>query len=151
MMHLKIGDKAPNFSYVAENGSEISLENFKGKKVILYFYPKDNTPGCTAEACNLRDNYDDLKSKGYEIVGVSPDSEKSHNRFAEKHALPFGLIPDTDKKLMNDYGVWGEKKMYGRTYDGVHRTTFIINEAGNIEEIFKKVKTKDHTNQILAD
>ena len=151
MMHLKIGDKAPNFSYVAENGSEISLENFKGKKVILYFYPKDNTPGCTAEACNLRDNYDDLKSKDYEIVGVSPDSEKSHNRFAEKHALPFGLIPDTDKKIMNDYGVWGEKKMYGRTYDGVHRTTFIINEEGTIEEIFKKVKTKDHANQILAD
>ena len=150
-MHLKVGDKAPNFSYAAKNGSEISLENFKGKKVILYFYPKDNTPGCTAEACNLRDNYEDLKSKGYEIVGVSPDSEKSHNRFSEKHALPFGLIPDIDKKLMNDYGVWGEKKMYGRTYDGVHRTTFIINEEGNIEEIFKKVKTKDHTNQILAD
>ena len=141
MTHLKEGDKAPGF------------ENFvkKGKKTILYFYPKDNTPGCTAEACNLRDNYEGLKSKNYEIIGVSPDSEKRHENFKEKYNLPFELIADTEKKILNDFGVWGEKKMYGRSYDGVFRTTFIINDEGVIEKIFKKVKTKDHTNQILEE
>jgi peroxiredoxin Q/BCP len=151
MTHLKIGDSAPNFDYTTSENKQISLENLKGKKIILYFYPKDNTPGCTDEACNLRDNYELLKQKGYEVIGVSPDSEKSHSNFAQKFQLPFGLIPDTEKKVLNDYGVWGEKKMYGKTYMGVNRTTFVIDENGKIEKIFEKVKTKDHTNQILTD
>lgn len=144
MTHLKEGDKVPNFEQITD------ISKIKGKKLILFFYPKDNTPGCTAEACNLRDNYDDLKSKDFEIIGVSPDSEKSHEKFTTKHELPFELIADTDKNILNNFGVWGEKKMYGRTYNGVFRTTFIINDEGVIEKIFKKVKTKDHTNQILA-
>ncbi len=149
MTHLKIGDNAPNFDYTTSNGQQFSLENFKGKKVILYFYPKDNTPGCTDEACNLRDNYNLLKQKGYEVIGVSPDSEKSHANFSQKFQLPFDLVPDTDKKLLESYGVWGEKKMYGKTYMGVNRTTFVIDETGKIDKIFEKVKVKDHTNQIL--
>lgn len=149
MTHLKIGDKAPAFSAKDQNGNIIDLENFKGKKLVLYFYPKDNTPGCTAEACNLRDNYEMLRKKGYEILGVSPDSEKSHQKFIENKELPFDLISDSDHKVMQDYGVWGEKKMYGRTYMGVNRTTFVISEDGNIEDIIEKVDTKNHAKQIF--
>ncbi|RLD68782.1 MAG: thioredoxin-dependent thiol peroxidase [Bacteroidetes bacterium] len=148
MINLKEGDKAPDF---LKNFSGINKNDLKGKKVILYFYPKDSTPGCTAESCNLRDNYNDLKAKGFEVIGVSPDPEKSHIRFKEKNDLPFELIPDTEKEVLNDYGVWGEKKMYGRTYMGVNRMTFIINEEGIIEKIIKKVKTKDHTSQIYTE
>ena len=151
MTQLSEGDKAPGFNTTDQNGNKVKLEDFKGKKVVLYFYPKDNTPGCTAEACNLRDNYDDLKKQGFEILGISPDSEASHKKFGTKHDLPFALLSDPDKKIMNAYGVWGEKKMYGRTYEGVHRTTFIIDEEGKIEKVFKKVKTKDHSNQIFNE
>jgi len=149
MTHLKPGDKAPYFKGIDQNGNEISLDDFKGKKLILYFYPKDNTPGCTAEACDLRDHYQFWLEKGYAVVGVSPDSVKSHQRFAEKYNLPFPLIADPDKEILKAYGVWGLKKNYGREYEGVFRTTFIINEEGIIEEVFKKVKTKEHTKQIL--
>ncbi len=148
MIELKEGDKAPDF---LKNYAGIAKKDLKGKKVILYFYPKNNTPGCTVEACNLRDNYDDLKAKGFEVIGVSPDTEKKHDNFKEKNKLPFELIPDTEKEILNDYGVWGEKKMYGRTYMGVFRTTFIINEKGIIEKIIKKVKTKEHTSQIYKE
>lgn len=148
MKELKEGDKAPDFFKYVDG---LNKDDFKGKKIILYFYPKDMTPGCTAEACNLRDNYEDLKAKGFEVIGVSPDDEKRHERFKEKNNLPFILIPDTEKKILNDYGVWGEKKMYGKTYMGVLRTTFIIDENGVIEKIIRKVKTKDHTNQIYKE
>ena len=148
MIDLKEGDKAPDF---LKDYSGITESDIKGKKVILYFYPKDSTPGCTVEACNLRDNYEDLKAKGFEVIGVSPDSEKRHENFKEKNELPFKLIPDTEKEILEEYGVWGEKKMYGKTYMGVFRTTFIINEEGIIEKIIKKVKTKDHTNQIYTE
>jgi len=148
MKELKEGDKAPDF---LKYYTELDKEDLKGKKIILYFYPKDMTPGCTAEACNLRDNYEDLKAKGFEVIGVSPDDEKRHERFKEKYELPFTLIPDPDKKILNEFGVWGEKKMYGKTYMGVQRTTFIINENGVIEKIIRKVKTKDHTNQIYKE
>lgn len=149
MTNLKPGDKAPDFKGIDQHENEISLADFKGKKVILYFYPKDNTPGCTAEACDLRDNYNLWLEKGYQVIGVSPDPVKSHKRFVEKYDLPFPLISDTDKVILNAYGVWGLKKNYGREYEGVFRTTFIIDEAGNIEHVFKKVKTKTHTAQIL--
>jgi peroxiredoxin Q/BCP len=148
-MELNIGDKAPDFTAKDQDGNDISLANFKGKKVVLYFYPKDNTPGCTAQACNLRDNYQDLLDKGYAVIGVSQDSEKSHKKFIEKQSLPFPLIADTDHTVHNLYGTWGEKKMYGRTYMGTFRTTFVIDEEGKIEDIIKKVKTKEHTAQIL--
>lgn len=148
MTHLKEGDKAPD--YLIEQAG-LKQSDIEGKKVILYFYPKDNTPGCTAESCNLRDNYDLLKSKGFEVIGVSPDSEKSHQNFKTKHELPFALIPDTEKEVLNAFGVWGEKKMYGKTYMGVHRMTFIISEDGTIKKIFKKVKTKEHASQILKE
>lgn len=151
MTHLSEGDKAPDFTTSDQNGNEVKLEDFKGKKVVLYFYPRDNTPGCTTEACNLRDNYDALKKQGFEILGISPDSEASHKKFGAKHDLPFALLSDPDKQIMNAYGVWGEKKMYGKTYEGVHRTTFIIDEEGAIEKVFKKVKTKDHSNQIFNE
>ncbi len=146
MTHLKEGDKAPEF-LLEKFGLEKS--KYEGKRIILYFYPKDNTPGCTAEACNLRDNYEDLKSKGFEVIGVSPDSDASHDKFKGKHNLEFELIPDTDKEILSAYGVWGEKKMFGRSYMGVFRTTFVINEKGIIEKIIKKVKTKEHSAQIL--
>jgi thioredoxin-dependent peroxiredoxin len=149
MMHLKEGDIAPSFSGKDQNGNTIDLKDFEGRKVVLFFYPKDNTPGCTAEACNLRDNYDGLKEQGYEIIGVSADSEKSHGKFASKFDLPFPLVADTDKKIINDYGVWGPKKFMGREYEGIHRTTFVIDAKGIIERIINKVKTKDHTAQIL--
>jgi peroxiredoxin Q/BCP len=145
-MGLKIGDKAPEYLYKL---ADSSATDSKGKKTILYFYPKDNTSGCTAEACNLRDNYELLKSKGFEIIGVSPDSEKSHKNFKEKHSLPFKLIADTEKEILQAYGVWGEKKMYGKTYMGVLRKTFIVSEKGIIEAIIDKVDTKEHTAQIL--
>ncbi len=146
---LEENQKAPDFKGITQNGKIIGLNDFKGKKVIVYFYPKDNTSGCTAEAINLKENIETLKKNGYEIIGVSPDSVESHKKFAGKNNLPFPLIADTGKKILNDYGVWGEKKMCGKTYTGVYRTTFIIDESGKIERIIKKVKTKDHTNQIL--
>ena len=151
MANLKVGVQAPQFQGIDQNGKPISLKDYKGKKVILYFYPKDNTPGCTAEACNLRDNYSDLLDKGLDVIGVSPDSEKSHQKFIEKYELPFRLISDPDKEILNLYEAWGEKKMYGKTYMGILRKTFIINEKGYIEAIIEKVKTKDHTNQIFTE
>jgi peroxiredoxin Q/BCP len=149
MIQLKEGLKAPSFAGIDQNGRDVKLSDFSGKKVILYFYPKDNTTGCTAEACNLRDNYDSLLKKGFAVIGVSPDSEKSHKGFAGKYSLPFPLIADTSKKIMNDYGVWGEKKLYGKSYMGVLRTTFVIDEKGFIEKIITKVETADHTEQIF--
>lgn len=148
---MNVGDKAPDILGINEKGEEIRLSNYKGKKLVLYFYPKDSTSGCTAQACNLRDNYDALRQAGYEVVGVSVDSEKSHQKFIEKNSLPFPLIADTDKKLVEQFGVWGEKSMYGRKYMGTFRTTFIINEEGIVERIIgpKEVKTKDHAAQIL--
>jgi thioredoxin-dependent peroxiredoxin len=150
-MKLKIGDKAPDFKSKDQEGKEIKLSDYKGKKLLLYFYPKDNTPGCTAEACDLRDNFEEFTKQGIEIIGVSPDSEKSHQNFIQKHNLPFRLIADTDKKILEDYGVWAEKKMYGRTYMGVLRTSFLIDENGMIQEIFDKVKTKEHSSQIFKE
>lgn len=148
---MNIGDKAPTILGINENGEQIKLSDFAGKKLILYFYPKDNTSGCTAEACSLRDNYSILRDKGYEVVGVSIDNEISHRKFIDKYQLPFSLIADTDKNLVNEMGVWGEKSMYGRKYMGTYRTTFIINENGIIEKIFypKEIKTKTHAEQIL--
>ena len=151
MTHLKVGDKAPEFKGINQDEKMMSLSDFKGKKLILYFYPKDNTPGCTAESCNLNENYDRLTELGFEVLGVSPDGIPSHNKFIAKHNLSFNLIADTEKEILEAYGAWGEKKMYGRTYMGVIRTTFIISEEGVIEKIFAKVKTKDHTNQILEE
>lgn len=150
-MTLKVGDKAPDFQYTGKDGKIYNLKSFEGKKLILYFYPKDNTPGCTAESCNLRDNYSLLRENGFEIVGVSADSEKSHEKFRDKYSLPFDLISDTDKTVLEAYGVWGEKKMMGRTYMGIHRITFVIDEKGNIEKVYQKVQTKEHSEQILAD
>ncbi|MBT4468737.1 MAG: thioredoxin-dependent thiol peroxidase [Lentimicrobiaceae bacterium] len=148
-MQLNIGDKAPDFKGVDQNGKSISLSDFKGKNLIMYFYPKDNTPGCTAEACDLRDNYEMWIERGYAVVGVSPDSEQSHQKFIDKYDLPFPLIADTDKTIIKDFGAWGLKKLYGREYEGLLRTTFVIDATGIITNIFTKVKTKDHTNQIL--
>ena len=148
-MKLKIGDKAPEFKGIDENENSISLSDFKGKNIILYFYPKDNTPGCINEACNLRDNYDMWIKKGYVVIGISPDSAQSHQKFIEKHNLPFNLIADTEKVIIKEYGAWGPKKLYGREYEGLLRSTFVIDEKGIIVNIFEKVKTKDHTNQIL--
>ncbi|HEV7380659.1 MAG TPA: thioredoxin-dependent thiol peroxidase [Dyadobacter sp.] len=149
-MTLQVGDAAPEFAAKDQNGGEINLSDFKGKKVVLYFYPKDNTPGCTAQACNLRDNYEILLSKGYIVLGVSVDDEKSHQKFIKKFDLPFPLLADTDHAIVESYGVWVEKSMYGRTYMGIARTTFVINENGVIEEIIGKVDTKNHTDQILG-
>lgn len=149
MIQLKAGDKAPYFEGTNQDGQNISLNDYKGKKLILYFYPKDNTSGCTAEACNLNDNYADLTAKGYEVVGVSPDSIASHLKFIAKNNLSFNLIADTDKKIVEAYGVWAEKSMYGRKYMGVLRTTFIIDANGIIEKVITKVDTKNHAAQIL--
>lgn len=146
---LNIGEKAPLISGLDQNNNVFTLEQYSGSKVVLYFYPKDSTPGCTAEACNLRDNYQILMEQGYKVVGVSPDSVKSHEKFAAKFELPFPLIADTEKKIVTDYQVWGEKKFMGRTYMGVFRTTFIIDEHGIIEDIISSVDTKNHTNQII--
>ena len=149
MTTLKAGDKAPDFEAIIQDGSTIKLSDYKGKKIVLYFYPKDNTPGCTAESCNLKDNYSQLQADGYEVIGVSPDGEKSHQKFIDKYELPFSLIADTEKELHEAYGVWGEKSMYGKTYMGTLRTTFVIDENGVLEDVITKVKTKDHTAQIL--
>ena len=148
-MALKIGDKAPDFSVNDQDGKPVTLSSFKGSKIVLYFYPKDMTPGCTAEACNLRDNYKTLLKQGYVVFGVSTDSEKSHQKFIAKEKLPFSLLADTDKKIHELYGAWGEKSMYGRKYMGTFRKTFVIDEKGVIEDIIEKVDTKDHTSQIL--
>ena len=149
MIKLNIGDKAPDFNGLDQNGDSIRLEDFKGIKLILYFYPKDNTSGCNAEACNLRDNHEMWISKGYKVLGVSPDKQESHQKFIAKFDLPFLLISDTEKEIIKAYGAWGPKKLYGREYEGLLRSTFVISEDGKIEQIFMKVKTKDHTNQIL--
>ena len=149
MTKLKQGDKAPDFRGIIENGSEVSLSDYSGKKLVLYFYPKDNTPGCTAQACNLTENQSKLKDSGFEILGVSPDSAKKHQNFISKFSLGFSLIADENKEVINSYQVWGPKKFMGKEYDGIHRTTFVINEEGNIERVFSKVKTKEHANQIL--
>ena len=148
-MSLTIGDKAPLFKGINQDGKLISLADFKGKKVVVYFYPKDNTPGCTAQACNLKDNIGALKKAGFEVIGISSDTEKSHLKFKEKYELPFDLIADTEKIIHDAYGVWVEKSMYGRTYMGTARTTFIIDEQGTIANIIEKVKTKEHTSQII--
>lgn len=148
---LKEGDKAPNFSGKDQNGETVSLSDFKGKRVILFFYPKDMTPGCTAEACNLGENYSELQKKGFEVVGVSADSEARHQKFIDKYSLPFKLIADEDKEVIKAYGVWGLKKFMGKEYDGIHRTTFVIGTDGKLEKVFTKVKTKDHTAQILEE
>lgn len=149
MINLNVGDKAPDFQGVNQNDEIIGLSNFLGKRIVLYFYPKDNTPGCTAEACNLNDGYLTLTTMGFEVIGVSPDSIESHKKFAAKYNLSFHLIADTKKEIIEKYGVWGEKTLYGKTSMGLLRTTFIIGPDGTIEHIIKKVKTKEHTNQIL--
>lgn len=149
MSELKEGQQAPAISAKDQDGNTVTLEQFKGKTVVLYFYPKDSTPGCTAEACDFRDNYQGLTAKGIVVLGVSIDDEKSHQKFITKYSLPFTLLADTDQKIVQDYGVWGEKNMYGKTYMGTHRTTFIINEEGNIAHIIKKVDTKNSTAQVL--
>ena len=149
MITLKPGDKAPSFSGTDQFGNLVSLESFAGKKVVLYFYPKDNTPGCTAQACNLRDNHSQLIKDGYVVIGISPDPFQSHVKFTEKYKLPFPLLADPGKQIINAYGVWGPKKFLGKSYEGVLRTTFIINEHGLIEKILTQVDTKNHTDQIL--
>lgn len=149
MTKLTEGDVAPEIAGKDQDGELVTLEQYKGKKVILYFYPKDNTPGCTMESCNLRDNYQMLLDKGFEILGVSADTERKHQNFIKKYSLPFRLIADVDKKVIKDYGVWGEKKFMGRIFDGIKRTTFVIDEEGKIEKVFEKVKTRSHTEQIL--
>ena len=148
-MELTVGDMAPEFEGIDHEGNPIKLSDFKGKKVILYFYPKDNTPGCTAQSCNLRDNYSLLQEKGYVVLGISSDGVDSHQKFRDKFELPFPLIADTEKEIHELYGTWGEKSMYGRKYMGTFRFTFVIDEEGRIEDIIKKVKTKDHTAQIV--
>ncbi len=149
MTTLQEGTKAPDFKGVNEKGESISLSDYKGKKLILFFYPKDNTPGCTAAACNLRDNFSVLKKKGFELLGVSPDTAKKHQNFIDKFEFPFPLLADTEKETINAYKVWGPKSFMGKNYDGVYRTTFIIDEKGKISKIFTKVKTKTHAEQIL--
>jgi peroxiredoxin Q/BCP len=148
-MELNIGDQAPDFEAKDQNGNVVRLSDYRGKKVVLYFYPKDDTPGCTAQACNLRDHRDDLAGQGYEIIGVSVDDEKSHQKFIQKYTLPFTLLADTDKKVVEAYGVWQEKSMYGRKYMGTMRYTFVIDEEGIIRNIITKVDPKEHTAQIL--
>ena len=149
MTHLKVGEKAPYFSGINQNSKNISLSNYSNKKLILYFYPKDNTPGCTIESCNLNENYSKLIKEGFQIIGVSPDDEKSHLKFIAKYNFSFDLIADVEKTICRSYGVWGKKKFMGREYDGVHRTTFVINKDQIIQRIFTKVDTKNHSQQIL--
>ena len=149
MTTLKIGDKAPDFQAKDQGGNIISLKDYKGKKLVLFFYPKASTPGCTAEACNLSDNYERFQSQGYDILGVSADSEKRQSNFKNKYNFPYPLLADEDKEVINAFKVWGPKKFMGREYDGIHRTTFVIDENGVIEDVITKVKTKEHTGQIL--
>ena len=149
MTHLTEGKKAPAFKGKDQNGDQVSLADFKGKKVVLYFYPQDDTPTCTVQACNLRDNFSLLKKQGFIILGVSPDEEKKHKKFEAKYDLPFTLIADADHKIIDSYGVWGEKQLYGKMYMGLHRTTFLIDEKGIIRKIFLKPKSKQHTEEIL--
>ncbi len=151
MTTLKIGDKAPGFSVNNQAGNLVSLNDFKGKKLVLFFYPKASTPGCTAEACNLNDNYERFQSKGYEILGVSADSEKRQTNFKNKYEFSYDLLADIDLEVIKAYGVWGLKKFMGKEYEGIHRTTFVIDENGKIEQIIGKVKTKDHTSQLLLE
>jgi peroxiredoxin Q/BCP len=149
MKQLKTGDNAPVFEGTDQNGKTISLNDFKGKKVAIYFYPKDNTPGCTVQACNLRDNYEVLMERGIQVIGVSADSASSHQKFIDKFDLPFPLIADEDRKVIEQFGVWGPKKFMGKVYDGIHRTTFLIDEDQKIAGVIDKVNTKDHANEIL--
>lgn len=149
MNTLKVGDKVPEFTVNDQDGNPVSLNEFKGKKLVVFFYPKANTPGCTAEACNLRDNYEDLQKLGFELLGVSADNEKKQANFKSKFKFPFRLLADVDKVVINNFGVWGEKKFMGKVYDGIHRKTFVINENGIVEHVISKVKTKDHAAQIL--
>lgn len=151
MTHLKVGDKAPDFSAKDEQGNTISLSDYKGKKLVVFFYPKASTPGCTAEACNLNDNYDRFKAKGYEILGVSADSAKRQSNFKTKYEFQYPLLADEDKAVIEAFGVWGPKKFMGKEYDGIHRSTFVIDENGVLEDVITKVKTKAHTAQILAE
>jgi len=147
---LKVGDKVPDFSAKDQDGNTINLSDYKGKKLVVFFYPKANTPGCTAEACNLRDNYKELQAQGYELLGVSADSEKKQSNFKNKYEFPFPLLADEDHTVINTFGVWGPKKFMGREYDGIHRTTFVIDGEGVVENVIEKVKTKDHAAKILA-
>lgn len=147
---LSIGDTAPDFTSTDQNGDTVRLSDYRGRRVALYFYPKDNTPGCTAQACSLRDSYSDLQAAGYEVLGVSTDSQASHRTFADKYELPFRLLADTDRQLVEAYGVWQEKSNYGRTYMGIVRTTFVIDEQGIITDIIGKIDTKNHANQLLG-
>ena len=150
MFHLKVGDAAPDFTAINEKNETVRLSDFSGKKLVIYFYPKDDTPGCTAQACSLRDGYPVFQSKGYEIIGVSPDSAKKHVKFIEKFSLPFSLLADEDHAVSNAYGVWGPKKFMGRAYEGIHRTTFVVDAAGKIEQIIEKVDTTSHTEQLIG-
>jgi len=149
MKLLEVGTKAPSFKGVDQNGKKIALSDYKGKKIVLYFYPKDNTPGCTKEACAFRDGYDEFNKSGVEVIGVSIDGEQSHRSFIEKYRLPFTLIADTDKKIVEEYGVWGEKSLYGKKYMGVNRVTYLIDESGRIAAVFPKVKPERHAEEIL--
>ncbi len=150
MNTLKAGDKVPEFSAKDQDGNTINLSDYTGKKLIVFFYPKANTPGCTAEACNLRDNYEELQAQGYELLGVSADSEKKQSNFKNKFEFPFPLLADEDHTVINTFGVWGLKKFMGREYDGIHRMTFLIDEEGVVSDVIQKVKTKDHAAQILG-
>ena len=149
MTHLKPGDKAPEFTSQDEQGNTVTLSDYKGKKLVLFFYPKASTPGCTAEACNLSDNYERFKNEGYDVLGVSADSKRRQTNFKNKYEFPYPLLADEEKTVINAYGVWGPKKFMGREYDGIHRTTFVIDENGIVEDVITKVKTKAHTDQIL--
>lgn len=149
MKTLKVGDKVPDFNVNDQDGNPVSLSDYKGKRLIVFFYPRANTPGCTAEACNLRDNYAELQAQGYELLGVSEDNQKKQLNFKEKYNLPFPLLADTDHQVLDAFGVWGEKKFMGRVYDGIHRTTFVIDPNGIVEKVIDKVKTKDHASQLL--
>jgi len=150
MTKLQPGDLAPPFEGKTQGGKQVSLDDYRGKKLILFFYPRDNTPGCTAEVCSLRDGYDELRAMGFELLGVSPDGEKKHEGFIQKYRLPFPLIADENKEILRAYGAWGPKKLYGKLFDGVNRSTFIIDETGKIMHIIDKVKTGDHARQIIA-
>ncbi len=151
MNTLKIGDKAPNFEALDQDGNTIKLTDYSGKKLVVFFFPKASTPGCTTEACNLRDNYQQFINQGYDVLGISADSAKRQQNFINKNELPFPLIADEDKKVINAFGVWGTKKFMGKVYDGIHRTTFVIDENGVIIDVIEKVKTKEHSSQILGE